>query len=59
MENKKFVFYANGEIELVSYDNEHPGTILNYIAHWNSKAELLNNMGLNNFNELKELLEAI
>ena len=59
MENKKFVFYANGEIELVSYDDNEPNTILKYIAHWNSKNALLDSIGLDNISQLNELLEAI
>ena len=38
MTTKKFVYYKNGEIELVEKDQE--GNIVKYIAHWYNKSEL-------------------
>ena len=43
MADKKFVFYKNGEIELVEYEGK---TITNYIAHWNNRTEFDESMGL-------------
>ena len=34
----KFKYYENGQIELV--EQEEDGSIIRYIALWNSKAEL-------------------
>ena len=38
MTTKKFVYYLNGEIELVEKDQE--GKVVKYIAHWHNKGEL-------------------
>ncbi len=38
----KFVFYKNGEIELVKYEEE---TIIKYIAHWNNRSDFNESLG--------------
>jgi len=43
---KVFVFYKNGEIELVEKDEN--GKVLKYIAHWANRTEFDESMGEEN-----------
>jgi len=43
MAEKTFIYYDNGEVELVEKDRN--GNIVKYITHWNSKTELKESLG--------------
>ena len=47
MTENKFVFYENGEIELVEINPKYPNMIVKYLAHWNNRTEFNKSLGEN------------